>query len=125
MVGKTYTFILLAVMFAGCATYQNKPTITTGFSDRDTMKSTLRSYVPEGTPVSVAMQSLQREGFSCSVVRNESFYEEDGSQGSVDYIFCDRSDYEGVLLSRRWTAKLYLENDQVSEIFVTTGLIGP
>jgi hypothetical protein len=62
---------------------------------------------------------MEQHGFTCAVVTNGSF----GTIRSIDYVYCDRR--EGSVVKRRWQAALILANDRVSEVHVTTGLVGP
>jgi hypothetical protein len=57
------------------------------------------------------------------VTRNAPFDE----ARNVDYLYCDlvwSANDSGLVVKRRWQAALILTNDKVSNIYVSTGLVG-
>jgi len=109
--------LLLAILFliasAGCSRPER-------LSDQAAeAMAQVQRWVGLGTPATEARQIMEQRGFACSMVTNGAF----GTHRGVDYIFCDRR--EGTIVKRRWQAALVLVEGRVSEVQVTTGLVGP
>jgi hypothetical protein len=98
---------------------------TRGLKDAASMKALLQRNLPVGTSAKKARLFMEREGFKCSLMRNKSFSEEGVVREGIDYLYCERSDSAGFLVSRRWQVAIVLKMDSVSEVLVSVGLIGP
>ncbi len=81
--------------------------------------SQIKHWVPLGTAARDALRDMRQHGFVCSTVTNGTF----GHVRGVDYLYCGRS--SGGIVHRRWQAALVLIDGKVSEVQVTTGLVGP
>ncbi|MBY0459791.1 MAG: hypothetical protein K2V38_20925 [Gemmataceae bacterium] len=89
--------------------------------DTPKMAETVRERVPLGTPVDEAQAFMAREGFKCQRQTNAPFGDRDG----LDYVYCDRAESKGWLVSRRWQIALVHRDGKVTEILAATGLVGP
>jgi hypothetical protein len=76
--------------------------------------------MPLGTSVHQAEGIMTHNGFACSDSRDASF----GEHRHIDFLWCDRKQMEGLIL-RRWQVALIHQGDQVQDIDVAVGLIGP
>ena len=103
----------------------------------ETMKTVLVQHVPLGTSIEEAKLFMEREGFSCTVVRNGTFYERRHWAGTcpkregLDFLCCSRSQSDGsiwrsrdwrnesIIMDRHWSAALVLKNDCVKDIIVS------
>ena len=124
MVGQRIRWFHLlptAVVLLGCARDRQVGRVTTGIEQPALMESTLVKHIPIGTALADAKGFMEREGFECSVTRNGSLSSREG----IDYIYCDRHDPVDTWVSRRWQIVLVLEDDNVADVRVSHGLIGP
>ena len=84
----------------------------------------IQNWVPVGTPLADARQIMKQHRFSCSEMTNSSF----GDLKLADFLYCDYrvadSHVTPVVLTR-WQVALVLHAGKVSDVLVTTGLIGP
>jgi hypothetical protein len=76
--------------------------------------------VPLGASLRQAEGAMTRNGFACSESKDATF----GAHRHIDFLWCDRKQLEG-LVHRRWQIALIHNGDQVQEIEVAVGLIGP
>lgn len=111
------TAVALAAV-AGCAGTQS---FTRGIEEPPRMVDAVLGQIPVGTAVDDAQRFMEREGFDCSRETNAEL--RDGKM--LDYIYCDRSDSEGWIVSRRWQVKVVHRDDKVVEVIAHTGLVGP
>ncbi len=107
------SFVILLLAMCGCSHEER-------LSEQQSVAgSQIEHWVGPGTSLIEARRIMQEHGFTCSVVTNGSF----GDLRGADYLYCDYS--SGGAVRRRWQAALLLANQQVTEIRVTTGLVGP
>ena len=109
---------------AGILGCQQTPRITGGIEREDAMRTVLLEHVPLGTSLKEARCFMEQEGFECSFMRNSSFSDD---QIDHDYLYCDRSERlpDSWFVSRRWQIALIIEKNEVADIRVSSGLIGP
>jgi len=81
----------------------------------------IRVWVPVGTSQTDAEHIMQHHHFTCSVMTNSSF----GDLKAADFLYCSQSASAGWPVQRRWQVALVLTNSQVSDVRVSTGLVGP
>lgn len=81
----------------------------------------VRVWVPVGTSQTDAQRIMERHHFTCSAMTNSSF----GDLKTADFLYCNKSASAGWPVQRRWQVALVLTNSQVSDIRVSTGLVGP
>ena|SRR5688500_6878309 len=79
----------------------------------------IQGWIAAGSGASDAKRIMEQHGFTCSFVTNGAF----GTLRGIDYVYCDRS--EGGIAQKRWQVGLVLVAGNVSEVQVTTGLVGP
>jgi hypothetical protein len=96
------------------------------------MKATLLQNVPLGRPVQEARKFMEHEGFTCTLRKNETFYERCAWYDSgpkhdgIDFLECRRVQDDGsFLMSRFWNVALVLKDERVSDILVANWVDGP
>jgi hypothetical protein len=115
-------FLLVAALIftAGCASSASSPPLPTDLAGA---RWQISQWVPLDTQLADAKKTMEAHGFQCSVTRNAPFDE----ARNVDYLYCDlvwSANDSGLVVKRRWQAALILTNDKVSNIYVSTGLVG-
>ena len=108
-----FLLTILLIAAAGCSRAERlskQPTEATAQVQR---------WVAVGSPAADARHIMEQHGFTCCLVTNGAF----GTLRGVDYIYCDRR--EGSITQQRWQAALVLVEGRVSEVQVTTGVVGP
>jgi hypothetical protein len=110
------TFALIAIFtLSGCAHDQK-------LSDQPAQAAAqIRTWVPIGTSQTEAQRIMEQHHFTCSVMTNSSF----GDLKATDFLFCSHSASAGWPVVRRWQAALALSDSKVSDVRVSTGLVGP
>jgi hypothetical protein len=105
------------------------------YEDPDLMEQELLKHIPLGTPINEAMQVMKNNGFKCEIIEDGRFSdvkEDENASGrirqtvyeNVDFLYCDIS--KGFfIVARRWQVSLVYEQHQVTQISVSTGLVGP
>jgi hypothetical protein len=84
------------------------------------MEKALRAKIPPGTKLANARQIMEQEGFTCEPEYKET--------PPIDYVYCDRIDRDSPISSpvvRRWQVCLVVNKGVITDISVSTGLIGP
>jgi hypothetical protein len=113
--------LVAALVFtAGCASSTSSPPLPT---DLGGAKSQILQWVPIDTWLTDAKKIMESHGFQCSVTRNAPL----DTVRQVDYLYCDlewSGSNSGLVVKRRWQVALILTNDKVSDIYVSTGLVG-
>jgi hypothetical protein len=91
------------------------------------MKQTLKREIPVGTPEAEARRFMERQGFSCTLEKQQSFSEQGKTFNDLDFLYCTRSDTSTTLslVSREWKIAVVVQNHLVSDILVSSGLLGP
>jgi hypothetical protein len=102
---------------AGCRSPQ--PTIQpiSLCSNESVMKAEVLQHIPVGTSIQDAERIMKQSGFECS------FVEADGT--NPPFLFCDIHKTEKWPVSRRWMISIQYTQDEVTDVTVGTGLIGP
>jgi hypothetical protein len=122
-----YARIRLAIalpMILGCL-HPGPPLLTTRIAGVDEMKQTLKREIPVGTPAADGRRFMEREGFSCSIIKHGSFSEQGTEVRGIDFLYCCRQDPSSAWVSCKWQIALVLRDDVVSDILVSSGLVGP
>lgn len=89
-----------------------------------TATAQIMNWVPVGTSLANAKHIMEQRRFTCSLMTNSNF----GDLKAIDFLYCDRSDSSNIvtpIVVRRWQVALILGDGKVSDVQVTTGLIGP
>ena len=96
------------------------------------MRELLSDNLPRGTKVDAAQRFMEKEGFSCKIVRNGTFIEKDwfGARepchDNIDFLDCGRAQSDDhFFMSRNWGVALILDGDAVQEVLVSHYLDGP
>ena len=79
----------------------------------------IQIWVPVGTSLADARHIMEQHQFKCSMMTNSSF----GDLKAADFLYCDHS--AGSPVSRRWQVALVLSDSKISDVRVSTGLVGP
>jgi hypothetical protein len=96
----------------------------TGMETAAEMQQALSTEIPAGTPVKDAEARLRRRGFRVSPMTDASFVGQGRLREHVDYLYGDMSEGIG-LVSRRWQVAVVHQQGAVTEVAVSTGLVGP
>lgn len=102
--------------------------------DPDLMEQEILHHTPIGSPIADAKIIMEQNGFKCEYREKETFAEvryDKNAPGrlrqtvyeDVDSLYCDIS--KGFIVARRWQASLVHKERLVTEVSVSTGLIGP
>ena len=95
----------------------------TGMETAAEMQQALSTEIPVGTPVKEAEARLRKRGFRVEPMTDASFVVEGRRYEHLDYLYGDMSEGNGV--SRRWQIAVVHQHGAVTEVFVSTGLVGP
>jgi len=82
--------------------------------DKTTTKEAVLRVIPLGTPIADAQSIMEASGCDCTK----------GSDEEGDYLYCYKEESIKLTYGRIWKLFLYYENDVVSDVSVTTGLLG-
>jgi hypothetical protein len=81
----------------------------------------LLEKIPPGTETAKAEKEMKSLGFHCQSMINEFFITEAERR---NFIYCDYEYTTPGLVSRRWQAAIFYENEKVKDIKLTKGLTG-
>lgn len=101
------------------------PKATGAITDQVAMKVAVLHAVPIGSTLAHAEQFMAQERFQCVPTTNANVAEQDRVYHNKDYLYCDRIDSAGFPVTQRWQIALVYENQRISDVLVSTGLIGP
>jgi hypothetical protein len=118
-----FSLVAGLVLLVGCQPWPGFR-VTTGIDKVPEMKATLRQHVPSGASLAEAKAFMEREGFECRMVKNEGFSEEGIDHEPLDYLYCCRTDGHGYVV-RKWQVAIVVRDDAVTDILVSSGLVGP
>jgi len=97
--------------------------------DPDECRAAVLEVIPLGTAVNDARLVMRTNRFKVQRARDSDFTEhhsgEEITHKGIDFLFCDRRKTMGQLTARRWQIAVVHEDGAVTDIYVTTGLIGP
>ena len=99
--------------------------VTRQFTDQAAMKAAVLHSIPPGSTIAHAEQFMAQEGFQCVRTTNADRAEQERVYHHFDYLYCDRTDSAGLPVTRRWQIALLYENDHITDVLVSTGLVGP
>ena len=99
----------------------------------DQMEREILRHVPIGSTTIDAKKEMGRNGFKCDPVKNRTFskvrYDKNASgrikqiiYRSQDFLYC--AIRKGFIVARRWQAAFVYKNGLITEIVVSTGLVG-
>lgn len=106
-------FGILIVFLIGCQTGRTMNSIKLTDNEYLTTQEILR-HVPAGSSVNDAKHLMEKNGFECSF--------EGDTKGT--YLYCDIHKSMDPLVTRRWQVIIRYQNENVTSISVTTGVIG-
>lgn len=123
--------LLAAAMAAGCVySHSHQPTFQ--LTTPEAMRAQLAAMIPPGTNLSAAQATMEREGFTCHVVRGGTFIErtwfgsDEPRHEGLDFLACRRVQSAGhLLMSRNWDVALVFDGDQVTQTLVSHYIDGP
>ena len=110
---------LAAFSFPACRANKSDMRKTANISDAETMRRVLQEALPFGTELAAARTFMEGEGFRCEPKADARWLD----RSHLDYLHCERSD--GGVVQQRWQVAIVRIGNGVSEILVTTGLVGP
>ena len=87
------------------------------------MVEVIRKAVPPDTPLKNAWEFMQREGFTCSEMFNESFGDAQAESG-IDFLYCWRRDGRS-LVKRRAQVAIVHRDGKVTNVLASTNTEGP
>lgn len=103
--------------------------------NQDEMLAAVLTIAPIGTSLKDAKTQMDKEGFECKIIKNDSFSEDPGFIGdndvyrsveNVNYLKCTRIESAGFLVCHLWTvAIVYDDADTVSDVLVLHQMDGP
>lgn len=105
--------LCLLSLTEGCTTTAPRATIRVSESDVETRNEILH-HIPLGASVSSAEKLMTDSGFTCT---QES--DKDGR-----FLYCDLQTSAGAFVGRRWQVLIRHDGAAVSEIVVSSGLVG-
>lgn len=106
-------------------------TMITMHSESKQMRAEIQRWIRGGTPVGDAKALMERSGFACTNMQNETFAaDHDSGRGqvfheSLDFLYCDRKALMAPVVMQRWQVALVLERDSVTDVLVSIGIIAP
>ena len=120
----------LMLLHVGCSLVNRQ---TKRIKTPSEMEMTVKGLVASGQTIDEAMAIMQREGFECVVMRNESFCERrhwsdnEPTRENIDFIRCRRINMAGhVLMERVWNVGLVLEGETTTgEVLISHYVDGP
>lgn len=130
--GKNFTRVsvlfALAVACAGCGGEMSaiknivQKNIKLTESPKETRSSILR-VIHKGASVQNAKKIMEQAGFSCEMENDKPFSAGKRYYEHLNYLYCDKE--RGAVVSRRWQVAIVRQGNNVSDVLVSTGLIGP
>lgn len=84
-------------------------------------KEILLSHIPVGSDEMFAKKTMEENNFKCKHTNKGEFLD----INNIDFIYCDREDWKGILVFRRWQIAIILKKNRLENIQVSTGLLGP
>ncbi len=118
----------LAVACAGCggevSAIKNivQKNIELTESPKETRSNILR-VIHQGTSVQNAKKIMEQAGFKCEMQNDKPFSAGKQYYEHLNYLYCDKE--RGMVVSRRWQVAIVRQGNNVSDVLVSTGLIGP
>jgi len=109
--------VLGLVLCGGCA---RQTGLVNELSSAESMRESLLARAPLGTPLAAASVALTTAGFSCSAPERSTF----GTTDSLSFAYCTARS-SGSITFRVWQVAVVDSSGVVSDIRVTTGLVGP
>jgi len=114
---RTVISLFIVLLLAGCKGVPDEPppmNPITLSDDEDTTKQELLKKIPLGIPIADAQSIMESNGGDCMT----------DSDGEGDYLYCYKEKSVELSYGRIWKIFIYFENESVTKIDVTTGLIG-
>jgi hypothetical protein len=84
-----------------------------------TLKNSLDADIPRGTSIDEAELRLKARGFAVSNERDSAWADKE----HLDYLYGDMR--EGGAVQRRWQVAVFYQQNAVTRIDVSAGLVGP
>ena len=106
--------LMLSVLVLGCCSSAPNPHVRL-FENADDMRGEVLAHTPVGTPIGHAKAVMEENGFECSHFEHKA----------KRYICCRTDRNLSLLVSRVWNISIQYENDVVTDVHVSTGLVGP
>ena len=125
-IGINAILILLISCFAG----QRSATGIRTQNNLQKMKASVLEKIPIGSDLQSAEKVMQDSGFDCKIKRQSSFVEYlDPATEKVhereDFLWCHKSKRIAPLTLRRWQVIIVLNDDIVSEVYISSGIVAP
>ncbi|HQI18366.1 MAG TPA: hypothetical protein PLW55_03395 [Leptospiraceae bacterium] len=109
--------LLAGLLLFSCRSQMNE-------ANPETLRKALLSKISPGTSLASAKDKMVEEGFVCTEMKNSSF-QSDRLHSGIDYLYCDRSICGSSMVTRRDQVAVVHQRGVVTEILVSTGLVGP
>lgn len=104
------------------------------YNHPDLMEQEILRFIPIDSSIEQAKYLMEKNGFKCEYIKNGTFSRSrDNENGrdrtrqaiykNIDYLYCDITK-SFFIVNRRWQASIVHENTKVTQVFVSTGLIG-
>lgn len=89
--------------------------------DAEQTRIEILKFIPLDTGILDARRIMESNKFECYFMADESFLDE----RNLNFLFCDLRRSEGLLIARRWQIAIVHKDSVVTDVLVSTGLIGP
>lgn len=119
---KKLLLVFWCFMFfiSGCGLSHRRILFTENPSEtRDNILRVIR----RGTPVPDAKKTMEQYGFKCAMKKDKPFSANKQYYERLNYLYCDKE--RGIVVSRRWQVAFVYRKNAVTDVLVSTGLIGP
>lgn len=94
------------------------------------MKEEVLKRVPIGSSIEYAKDVMEKNGFKCKMMWNESFADHDDKGNNItrkgmDFLYCDKEKMVFPLILRRWQIVIIHQKGIVSEVVPAISVTGP
>ena len=107
---------VILVAAGGCSSTSPRPSTLMQLHEDDAItQREIAMHVPRGTSVAEATRFMKAEGFDCSIQFSDG----------RPYLYCVEHRTWKFPVDRKWQVHIDYENDKTTDIFVSSGLVGP
>ena len=89
----------------------------------DETRISILKNIPAGTDINDAKTLMERNGFTCKLIKDSSFSDSRNVYEHLDFLYCDKE--SGFIIGKRWQVAIVSENLLVKDVYVSYGLTGP
>jgi hypothetical protein len=112
---ECWSAVAVILVLAGCRSAP-KAAIQP-FDDKEAMRAEILKYVPVGTQPEKAKDVMEGSGFTCSLGQYQT--------SGLPYLYCVLHKTWKFPVSRVWHVDVQYDESGVTDVVVSTGLIGP